>query len=46
MDLLIRAGRGDHLLVKDLCAPAASGLWPLRELPLTGVVADAQVAVE
>ena len=46
MDLLIRAGRGDHLLVKDLCAPAASGLWPLRELPLTGVVADAQVAME
>lgn len=46
MDLLIRAGRGDHLLVKDLCAPAASGLWKSRELPLTGLVADAQVAVE
>ena len=46
MDLLIRAGRADHKLIEKLCAPAATGLWAPRSLPLTGVVADAHVAVE
>lgn len=46
VDLYIRAGRGDHKLIETLCAPVTSGLWASRALPLSGVVADAQVAVE
>lgn len=46
MDLLIRAGREDHRVIEQLCAPAAAGLWSPRALPLTGLVTDAQTAVE
>lgn len=46
MDLLIRAGREDHRVIEELCAPAAAGLWSPRSLPLTGLVTDAQTAVE
>ncbi len=46
MDLLIRAGREDHRVLEQLCAPAAAGLWSPRSLPLTGLVADAQTAVD
>jgi len=46
MDLLIRAGREDHRVLENLCAPAAAGLWLPRSLPLTGLVTDAPTAVE
>jgi len=46
MDLLIRAGRNDHKLLAQLCAPAAAGLWAARPVPMTGVVVDAHVAAE
>lgn len=46
MDLLMRAGRDDHKVIAALCAPAATGLRTPRALPLTGVVADAHVALE
>lgn len=45
-DLLIRAGREDHRVIEQLCAPAVAGLWSPRALPLTGLVTDAQTAIE
>lgn len=44
MELLVRAGRNDHTVMEKLCAPASAGLWPRHRLPLSGLVADAQVA--
>lgn len=46
MDLLIRAARNDHTVIEKLCAPASAGLWSARRLPLSGVVADANVVAE
>lgn len=46
MDLLIRATRNDHTMVEKLCAPASAGLWAAPRLPLSGLVADANVAAE
>lgn len=44
MELLIPAGRDDHLVVADLCSPATTGLRSARQLPFKAVVADAPVA--
>lgn len=44
MELLIRAGRDDHLVIADLCAPATTGLRSARPVPFNAVVADAPVA--
>jgi hypothetical protein len=46
MDLLIRAARNDHTMIEKLCAPASAGLWAPQRLPLSGLVADANVAGE
>jgi hypothetical protein len=44
MELLIRAGRDDHLVVADLCAPATTGLRLAQPVPFSAVVTDAPVA--
>lgn len=44
MDLLIRAGRDDHLVIADMCAPAITGIRLAQPVPFTAVVADAPVA--
>ena len=46
IDLLVRATRNDHTLVERLGAPASAGLWTAPRLPLSGLVADANVAAE
>lgn len=46
MDLLIRVGRQDHLVVEHLLAPEGAGLSRLAPGPIGAVVADAQVAHE
>jgi hypothetical protein len=46
MELMIRAGRDDHLVVADLCAPATTGLRLSRPVPFSAVVTDATVAAE
>ncbi len=44
MELLIRAGRDDHLVVADLCAPATTGLRLAPRVPFHAIVTDAPVA--
>lgn len=46
MDLLVRVGRQDHLVVEQLLAPEGAGLSRVGPGPLGAVVADAQVARE
>lgn len=46
MELLVRAGRDDHRVIAELCAPASAGLRLAGALPLSAVVADAPVAAE
>jgi hypothetical protein len=44
MELLIRAGRDDHRVIAELCAPATAGLRLAEALPFAAVVTDATVA--
>lgn len=46
MDLLVRVGRQDHLVVEQLLAPEGAGLSRVGPPPVGAVVADAQVARE
>jgi hypothetical protein len=45
MDLFVRAGRRDNLLIEELVAPASAGVQLGRRVPFRGVVVDAPTAV-
>lgn len=44
MDLFVRAGRNDNLVIQELLAPAAAGLHLGRHVPMRGLVIDAPTA--
>ncbi len=45
MDLFVRAGRRDNLLIEELAAPASAGVQLGRRVPFRGIVVDAPTAV-
>lgn len=45
MDLFVRAGRRDNLVIEELVAPASAGVQLGRRVPFRGVVVDAPTAV-
>lgn len=45
MDLFVRAGRRDNLVIEELAAPASVGMQLGRRVPFRGVVVDAPTAV-
>lgn len=45
MDLFVRAGRRDNLVIEELVAPATAGVQLGRRVPFRGVVVDAPTAV-
>lgn len=45
MDLFVRAGRRDNLLIDELTAPASAGVQLGRRVPFKGIVVDATTAV-
>lgn len=44
MDLFVRAGRNDNLVIDELVAPATSGLRLARHVPMQALVIDAPTA--
>lgn len=45
MDLFVRAGRNDNLVIEELLAPATAGLHMGRRVPMRGLVIDAPTAI-
>lgn len=44
MELFVRAGRRDNLVIEELVAPASVPLFGIRQVPFRGLVVDAHVA--
>lgn len=44
MDLFVRAGRRDNLVIEELAAPASAGVQLGRRVPFRGIVVDAPTA--